>query len=130
MRRDQRVVGEPALLGAARGAAIASSASPSTTLAALVDEDAAVGVAVERDADVGALLDDGALQRAGCSRAAVAVDVLAVGLDSRCAMTRRAELVEHLGRDPVRGAVARSRSTTRRPSSVSSRGKVFFTKTL
>ena len=41
----------------------------------------------------------------GCSGAAVVVDVLAVGLARRCAMTVGAELREHLGRDPVGGAV-------------------------
>ena len=44
-------------------------------MAVLVGDDNAVGVAVERDADIGAHLAHLARQRVGCRRAAFAVDV-------------------------------------------------------
>ena len=49
-------------------------------VALVVDGQAAVGVAVEGDAGVGAVLDDGRLQRAEVGGAAAVVDVEAVGL--------------------------------------------------
>ena len=54
--------------------------SPSTTSPVLVDGHAAVGVAVEREADVGAALGHDGGQLDGCGGAAIEVDVGAVGL--------------------------------------------------
>ena len=51
--------------------------------AALVDDQHAVGVAVERDADIGAHLLDLLAKRGGLGRAAFVIDVEAVGLDRR-----------------------------------------------
>ncbi len=69
-------------------------------LAALVDQDHPVGVAVDRDADVRAVLarDFGDVLRVG--RAAALVDVGAVGLVPDCDHLG-AELLEHGGRDLV-----------------------------
>ncbi len=69
-------------------------------VAVLVDEDGAVGVAVERDADVRAARADGRLQRSRVERAAVAVDVLAVGLDAE--RRRRARRAPPAPRAPTR----------------------------
>ena len=49
-------------------------------LAGVVDREAPVGVPVEREADVGAVLEDGLLQDLDVGRAAAVVDVGAVGL--------------------------------------------------
>ena len=49
-------------------------------LALVVDGQAAVGVAVEGEADVGAVLDHGRLERREVGRAAAVVDVEPVGL--------------------------------------------------
>ena len=54
--------------------------SPSTTVPSAVDREAAVGVAVVRDAEVGAVLDDGGAQRVEVGRAAAVVDVETVRL--------------------------------------------------
>jgi hypothetical protein len=97
-------------------------------LAALVDEDGAVGVAVERDPDVRAVRADRGLRAPGMERAAAAVDVLGRRVDAERDHLG-AELLEHLGRDAVRGAVA-AVDHDREPSSVRWRGNVFFTKTL
>ena len=51
-------------------------------VALLVDDEDAVGVAVERDADVGAQLPHLADQRLRSGRADLAVDVEAVGIDA------------------------------------------------
>ncbi len=48
-------------------------------LAVLGDHDDAIGIAVEADADMGVMGDHLLLQDAGVSRAAVAVDVEAIG---------------------------------------------------
>ena len=64
----------------------------------------AVGVAVERDADIGAQFADLADQRLRRGRADVAVDVEAVGLDAD-GDDFGAKLPERLGRDLVGGAV-------------------------
>ena len=61
-------------------ARIARSWSPSTTSPVVVDGQAAVGVAVEREADVGAVLEHGRAQRLEVGGAAAVVDVEAVGL--------------------------------------------------
>ena len=71
---------------AARRAPTASSASswsPSTTCTGGVDGEAAVGVAVVGEAEVGAVLDDRGLQRTQVGRAAALVDpvAVAVGVD-------------------------------------------------
>ena len=61
----------------------AISWSPSTDLALLVDDDQPVGVAVERDADIGAApRPPVACSSAGVGRAAAVVDVEAVGRDA------------------------------------------------
>ncbi len=73
-------------------------------VALLVDDDHAVGVAVERDADVGAHLPHLLRQRLGRGRADVVVDVEAVGLDADLDHFR-AEFPQRLGRDLVGGAV-------------------------
>ena len=70
----------------------------------LVDDNDAVGVAVERNADVGAHLAYLAAQRVGRRRTAFAVDVEAVGLDAD-RNDIGAELPERIRRDPVAGAV-------------------------
>ena len=49
-------------------------------VALVVDREAAVGVTVEREPDVGAVLDDGRLERVEVGRAAAVVDVQAVGV--------------------------------------------------
>ena len=76
---------------------ISSTASPSTIAAAVVDEDRAIAVAVERDAHVAAALDDGPREPLGMRRAAVEVDVAAVrlvadddGLEAEAANSRGA----------------------------------------
>jgi len=51
-------------------------------IAAFIDEDQPVGIAVERDADVGPELADLVLQLVGRGRAAIVVDVEAVRLDA------------------------------------------------
>ncbi len=61
-------------------ARIAMIWSPSTSRPAGVDRQAAVGVTVEGDAEVGACLDDGGLQRLDVGGAVAVVDVDAVGL--------------------------------------------------
>ena len=48
-----------------------STWSPSTTLPARIHRDQAVGIAIEREADVGAAFDDGPGERGGSGRAAV-----------------------------------------------------------
>ena len=73
-------------------------------MAALVDDHDAVGVAVERDADVGAHLAHLAAAALRRGRAAILVDVEAVGLDADRDHVG-AELPQRLGRDPVGGAV-------------------------
>ena len=73
-------------------------------LALLVDDDDAVGVAVERDADVGAHLAHLVDQRFGRGRAALVVDVAAVGLDADLDHFG-AELPQRFGRHLVAGAV-------------------------
>ena len=73
-------------------------------MALLVDDDHAVGVAVERDADVGAHLAHLLRQRLGRGRADVVIDVEAVRLDADLDHFG-AELPQRLGRDLVGGAV-------------------------
>ncbi len=73
-------------------------------MALLVDDDDAVGVAVERDADVGAQLAHLARQRVGRGRADVAVDVEAVRLDAD-GDDLRAQLPQRFGRHLVGRAV-------------------------
>ena len=72
----------------------------------LVDEQAAVGVAVERDADVRAPFAHPRLQILGVERPAIAIDVLAVGLAGE-RRHARTEFLDHLGSDPVTGTVGR-----------------------
>ena len=73
-------------------------------VAALVGDEHAVGVAVERDADIGAHLAHLAAQLLGRGRAAVAVDVEAVGLDADRDHLG-AELPQRLRRHLIGGAV-------------------------
>ena len=73
-------------------------------MALLVDDHHAVGVAVERDADVGAHLAHLAAQRVRRGRAAFLVDVEAVRLDADRDHLG-AELPQRLGRHLVGGAV-------------------------
>ena len=73
-------------------------------MAVLVGDHHAVGVAVERDADIGAHLAHLAAERIGRRRAAVAVDVEAVRLDAD-GDDVGAQLPQRLGRHPVGGAV-------------------------
>ena len=73
-------------------------------VALLVDDDHAVGVAVERDADIGAHLAHLAAERLRRGRAAVAIDVEAVGLDAD-RDDLGAELPQRLRRHLVGGAV-------------------------
>ena len=73
-------------------------------LALLVDDDDAIGVSVERDADVGAHLAHLGDEGVGVGRAAVVVDVAAVGLDSDLD-DLGAQLPQRLGRHLVAGAV-------------------------
>ena len=73
-------------------------------LALLVDDHDAVGVAVERDADVGAHLAHLVAQRLRRGRAALVVDVAAVGLDADLD-DLGAQLPQRLGRHLVAGAV-------------------------
>ena len=63
-----------------------------------VDGEAAVGVAVVGDADVGALADDGVLEVLEVGRAVAVVDVEAVGLGADLDDVGAGE-AEHLGRD-------------------------------
>ena len=51
-------------------------------VAALIDDQHPIGVAVERDADIGAHLAHLRRERAGLGRAAFLVDVEAVGIDA------------------------------------------------
>ncbi len=61
----------------------ASNWSPSTDAPALVDDEYAVGIAIQRDADVGAhLLHLAGKIAAGSGRAAFVVDIEAVRLDA------------------------------------------------
>ena len=48
----------------------------------LVDDNQPVGIAIERNADVGPSLQHLGRQRFGCGRAALVVDVAAIGLDA------------------------------------------------
>jgi hypothetical protein len=64
----------------------------------------AIGVAVERDADVGVVRTTLLLQHAGMGRAAIAVDVEAVGLTAS-RIDLGAEFPQHGRRDLVGGAV-------------------------
>ena len=74
------VLGERGRARPSPSARIARIWSPSTTLPVVVDGQAAVGVAVEREADVGAVLEHGRLQRLEVGGAAAVVDVEPVGL--------------------------------------------------
>ena len=78
--------------------------SPSTSSPARVHGEAAVGVAVVRDAEVGAVLDDGGLEQVQVGGAAAVVDVEAVGLGAD-GDDLGAGPGERLGRDPGGGAV-------------------------
>ena len=73
-------------------------------MAVLVGDDDAIGVAIERDADIGAHFEHLAAERLGRSRAAFAVDVEAVRLDADGDHVG-AQLPERAGRDAVGGAV-------------------------
>ena len=73
-------------------------------VAALVGDHDAVGVAVERDADIGAHLAHLAAKRFGRGRAAVVVDVEAVGLDAD-RNDVGAKLPQRAGRDAIGRAV-------------------------
>ena len=73
-------------------------------VAVLVGDDHAVGVAVERDADVGAHLTHFATQFRGRGRAAIVIDVEAVGADPDRDHFG-AELPQPVGHHPVGGAV-------------------------
>jgi hypothetical protein len=79
-------------------------------LVAVVDAPVAIGhhepvaVAVERDAEVGAMLDDLGREERGVRRAATGVDVEPIGGDAD-RHDRRAELAEHRRRDVVGRAV-------------------------
>ena len=64
----------------------------------------AVAIAIERDAEVGAVLGDRALQRRGLRGAHAVVDIQAVGLDAD-RHDLGAELVEHVRHDVVCGAM-------------------------
>ena len=79
-------------------ARIAMIWSPSTTLPSRVDREAAVGVAVVGDADVGAVLEHGVRQRVEVRRADAVVDVEAVGVGADHG-DLRAGVAERLGRD-------------------------------
>ena len=70
----------------------------------LVDDEHAVGVAVERDADIGAHLVDLANEILRRRRAAILVDVEAVGIDAELDHLG-AELPQRLGRHLVGRAV-------------------------
>ena len=73
-------------------------------LALLIDDDQAVGVAVEREADVCAARDHGLLEKLRVGRTAIVVDVEAVGRDAdRDDLCPK--LPQRLGRDVVSGAV-------------------------
>ena len=95
--------------------------SPSTTAPVCVDREAPVGVAVEGEAGVGPVLDDGLLQVVEVRRAAVVVDVEAVGLGVD-RDDRGAELLEHLAARPRYAAPLAQSSTTVRPSRRRGRG--------
>ena len=103
---------------------ISMTASPSTIVPALVDEDGAVAVAVEGDAEpVAARRRRAATSRSRMRRPAREVDVPAVG---RVAddVTSKPELAEQPRRDGGRGAVgaidgdARRRGSARRPAAI------------
>ena len=72
--------------------------------AVAVDGQDTVGVAVEREPGVGAVVDDGALEVARVSRAAALVDVGAVGLGVEHD-DARAEPAQHVGGDGRRRPV-------------------------
>ena len=73
-------------------------------IAALIDEDQPVGIAVERDADVGPELPHLVLQLVGGGRAAIVVDVEAVRLDAD-GDDLGAELPQGVGGDAIGGTV-------------------------
>ena len=73
-------------------------------MAFFVDDQHAVGVAVERDADIGAHFAHFGGERFGRGRADVAVDVEAVGLDADREHLG-AEFPQSFGRDLIGGAV-------------------------
>ena len=107
-RRDDRVVREPAVLAQGEG-------QHGQDLVAVDDRavgrhgEAPVGVAVEGDAEVGALLDHGPLERLQVGRPAAVVDVPPVRF-GRQSDDRGAGPAEHLGSDERRrpvGAVQR-----------------------
>ena len=101
--RDHGRLGEPAVLHPAlrdHGEQLVAV----DQVALLVDDHDAVGVAVERDADVGAHLAHLAGERLGRGRAAILVDVEAVRLDAEREHLG-AELPQRRGRDAVGGAV-------------------------
>ena len=82
-------------------------------LALFVDQQAAVGVAVERDADLGSAAAHGALQRLGVRGAALAIDIVAIGLG------RGTELAERQSRIVTWSEVAFMSPSTRSASTAS-----------
>ena len=88
---------------------ISSTASPLTIAAAMIDEDRAVAVAVERDAGSAPALDDEPRERLGMRRPAAQVDVAAVRLvadDDRVEPEALEQRLRHRRRRAV-GAVDR-----------------------
>ena len=73
-------------------------------MAVLVRDQNAVGIAVERDANIGAHLAHLAAERFGRGRTAIVVDVEAIRLDADRHHVG-AKLPQRIGRDPVGGAV-------------------------
>ncbi len=102
-RRDDAVLRQAAVLAPGAGDD-AHELVAVDDVALLVDDEDAVGVAVEGDADIGAQFADLADQRLRRRRADLLVDVEAVGLDAH-GDDLGAELPERLGRDLVGGAV-------------------------
>ena len=72
--------------------------------AGVVDRQHAVGIAVERETDIGARCDDARLQRLGVRRPATGVDVHAVGLRAQH-LDGASEPRQHVTRDVARRAV-------------------------
>ena len=102
-RADDAGLGQPAVVAPAFGDH-GEKLVAVDQMAVLVRDQDAVGIAVERDADIGAHLAHLAAERFRRGRAAIVVDVEAVRLDPDRDHVG-AKLPQRVGRDPVGGAI-------------------------